>query len=83
VELNRAVAVAMRDGPAAGLGLVERLADAHELRGYHPLPVARADLLTRLGRRTEAAAAYREALTLVGNNAERAYLVRRLENLNE
>ncbi len=83
VELNRAVAVAMRDGPAAGLDLVERLADAPELRGYHPLPVARADLLTRLGRRTEAAAAYREALTLVGNNAERAYLVRRLENLTE
>ena len=59
VELNRAVAVAMRDGPAAGLVLLDALAGDPRLRGYHLLPAARADLLRRLGRRAEAAAAYR------------------------
>jgi RNA polymerase sigma-70 factor, ECF subfamily len=78
VALNRAVAVAMRDGPAAGLELLDTLAADERLRGYHLLPAARADLLRRLGRRAEAAAAYREALTLVGNEPERAYLTRRL-----
>jgi RNA polymerase sigma-70 factor, ECF subfamily len=78
VALNRAVAVAMRDGPAAGLELLDTLAADERLRGYHLLPAARADLLRRLGRPAEAAAAYREALTLVGNEPERAYLTRRL-----
>ena len=78
VALNRAVAVAMRDGPAAGLELLDTLAADERLRGYHLLPAARADLLRRLGRRAEAAAAYREALRLVGNEPERAYLTRRL-----
>jgi RNA polymerase sigma-70 factor (ECF subfamily) len=78
VALNRAVAVAMRDGPAAGLELLDTLAADERLRGYHLLPAARADLMRRLGRRAEAAAAYREALTLVGNEPERAYLARRL-----
>lgn len=81
VELNRAVAVAMRDGPAAGLELVDRLADAPQLRGYHLLPATRADLLARLGRTTEAAAAYWIALDQVGNDPERAYLQRRLAGL--
>lgn len=81
VELNRAVAVAMRDGPAAGLALVERVAAAPELRGYHPLPAARADLLARLGRTAEAAQAYRTALQQVGNQPERTYLTRRLAAL--
>jgi RNA polymerase sigma-70 factor, ECF subfamily len=81
VELNRAVAVAMRDGPAAGLDLIDRVAAAPELRGYHPLPAARADLLARLGRRAEAAEAYRAALELVGNEPERIYLTRRLAAL--
>ena len=81
VELNRAVAVAMRDGPAAGLALLDELAGDHRLRGYHLLPAARADLLRRLGRRAEAAAAYREALALVGNEPERAFLRRRLAEL--
>ncbi len=67
VELNRAVAVAMRDGPAAGLPLVDRVAAAPELACYHPLPAARADLLARLGRTTEAGEAYRTALQQVGN----------------
>ena len=64
VELNRAVAVAMADGPAAGLALVDALGGPGALAGYHLLPATRADLLRRLGRRAEAAAAYREALTL-------------------
>ncbi|GGM09534.1 RNA polymerase sigma factor [Dactylosporangium sucinum] len=80
VELNRAVAVAMADGPAAGLALVDAIAAGGELAGYHLLPATRADLLRRLGRRVEAAEAYREALDLVGNDAERRYLERRLGN---
>jgi RNA polymerase sigma-70 factor (ECF subfamily) len=81
VALNRAVAVAMRDGPAAGLALLDGLAADERLRGYHLLPAARADLLRRLGRHGEAAAAYEEALALVGNAAERAYLARRLKEV--
>lgn len=81
VALNRAVAVAMRDGPAAGLALLEDIQDADELRGYHLLPAARADLLRRLGRTSEAAAAYRAALDLVGNEPERTMLARRLAEL--
>jgi RNA polymerase sigma-70 factor, ECF subfamily len=79
VALNRAVAVAMRDGPAAGLELLDALAADERLRGYHLLPAARADLLRRLGRRAEATAAYQEALALVGNGPERTYLERRVE----
>ncbi len=81
VALNRAVAVAMRDGPAAGLELLDALAADERLHGYHLLPAARADLLRRLGRHDEAAAAYEEALALVGNAAERAYLARRLKEV--
>ncbi len=82
VELNRAVAIAMHRGPAAGLSLVEQLANAPELRGYHLLPATRADLLSRLGRSREAAEAYREALGLVTNEPERAYIVDRLVRLS-
>jgi RNA polymerase sigma-70 factor (ECF subfamily) len=78
VKLNRAVAVAMRDGPAAGLALVEQLERAGELAGYHLLPATRADLLRRLGRTDEAAVAYREALELASTDPERHYLTRRL-----
>jgi RNA polymerase sigma-70 factor (ECF subfamily) len=81
VELNRAVAVAMAEGPAAGLALVETLAATGALTGYHLLPATRADLLRRLGRRDEAAAAYREALQLAITDAERRYLSRRLAEL--
>ncbi|MBO0871182.1 MAG: RNA polymerase subunit sigma-24, partial [Micromonosporaceae bacterium] len=81
VELNRAVAVAMADGPAAGLALVDALCASGELAGYHLLPATRADLLRRLGRDTEAAQAYRAALELVGSDAERRYLSRRLAEL--
>ena len=78
VELNRAVAVAMADGPAAGLEIVDSLDDSGALAGYHLLPATRADLLRRLGRHAEAAAAYREALELATADAERRYLTRRL-----
>jgi RNA polymerase sigma-70 factor (ECF subfamily) len=78
VELNRAVAVAQGEGPAAGLALLDDLAARGELAGYHLLPAARADLLRRLGRRTEAAAEYDRALFLCDNDAERRFLRRRL-----
>ncbi len=83
VELNRAVAVAMRDGPQAGLAALNALnaLNADALRGYHPYPAARADLLRRLGRTAEAAAAYRAALELVGNERERAFLRKKLAEL--
>jgi RNA polymerase sigma-70 factor (ECF subfamily) len=78
IELNRAVAVAMADGPAAGLKLVADLEASGALRGYHLLPATRADLLRRLGRAAEAAASYREALELAATDAERRYLAGRL-----
>jgi len=78
IELNRAVAVAMADGPAAGLKLVADLETSGALRGYHLLPATRADLLRRLGRAAEAAASYREALDLAATDAERRYLAGRL-----
>ncbi|TMM04204.1 MAG: sigma-70 family RNA polymerase sigma factor [Actinobacteria bacterium] len=78
VELNRAVAVAMADGPAAGLQLVEALDASGDLAGYHLLPATRADLLRRLKRHAEAAASYREALELAATDAERRYLAQRL-----
>jgi RNA polymerase sigma-70 factor (ECF subfamily) len=78
VELNRAVAVAMAEGPAEGLAMVEELEASGNLAGYHLLPATRADLLRRLGRPAEAAAAYRQALELAATDAERRYLVRRL-----
>jgi len=78
IELNRAVAVAMADGPAAGLELVADLEASGALRGYHLLPATRADLLRRLGRSAEAAASYREALELAATDAERRYLAGRL-----
>ena len=78
VELNRAVALAMAEGPAAGLELVEALAASGELEGYHLLPATRADLLRRLDRSEEAATAYRDALALAATGPERSYLERRL-----
>jgi RNA polymerase sigma-70 factor (ECF subfamily) len=78
VELNRAVAVAMSEGPEKGLALVEAI----DLPGYHLLPAARADLLRRLGRHDDSAAAYREALSLVKNEAERSFLERRLAEVS-
>lgn len=81
VALNRAVAVAMRDGPAPGLALLDRLSAEEELRGHHPYHAARAELLHRLGRLAEAEDAYRRAIGLAGNETERAHLRRRLAAL--
>jgi RNA polymerase sigma-70 factor, ECF subfamily len=81
VELNRAVAVAMADGPAAGLDLVAALDASGALAGYHLLPATRADLLLRLGRRDEAAASFAEALSLAGTDSERRFLTRRLAEI--
>ncbi|MFF0517591.1 RNA polymerase sigma factor [Actinomadura nitritigenes] len=78
VALNRAVAVGMARGPRAGLELVERLEREGALDGYHLLPATRADLLRRLGRRAEAAVAYRAAHALAPGDADRRYLARRL-----
>jgi RNA polymerase sigma-70 factor, ECF subfamily len=81
VRLNRAVAVAMVDGPAAGLALVEELTASGELDGYHLLPATRADLLRRLGAKERAAEAYRDAVALASTDVERAYLEARLNEL--
>ncbi len=78
VRLNHAVAVAMADGLALGLALMDGLADEGSLEQYPYLHAGRADLLRRLGRRSEAAAAYRNALELTANRAEQDYLERRL-----
>jgi len=79
VALNRAVAVAMRDGPEAGLALVERLLPA--LPGYHAAPAAAAELCRRAGRHAEAAAHYRAAVTLSRQEPERRFLERRLAEM--
>jgi RNA polymerase sigma-70 factor (ECF subfamily) len=81
VELNHAVAVAMADGPAAGLELTDRLAAEGSLARYHLLHTARADLLARLGRDEEAESAYRAALELAANPVERSFIERRLGEL--
>lgn len=81
IALNRAAAIAMRDGPAAGLALIDALTADERLARYPYLPAARADLLRRLGEFDAAAAAYAQALSLVGSDAERGYLRRRLSAL--
>jgi RNA polymerase sigma-70 factor (ECF subfamily) len=78
VELNRAVAVGMADGPAAGLVLLHRLEAGGALAGYYLLPATRADFLRRLGRNEEAADAYAEAAALAGTSPERRFLNARL-----
>lgn len=81
VALNRAAAVAMRDGPAAGLALIEALLDAGELADYAPAHIARAELCRRLERVEPAHAAYERALALTGQAAQRRLLERRLREL--
>jgi RNA polymerase sigma factor (sigma-70 family) len=81
VELNRAVAVAMAFGPAAGLELVDALADEQALAGYHLLPSVRADLLERLGRREEAYAELTRAAGMTDNERERMLLLERAAGL--
>ncbi len=81
VSLNRAVAVAMADGPQTALQLVEALAATNDLENYHLLHAARADLLRRLGSLEEAAKSYARALQLVTNDSERRFLERRLREV--
>ena len=81
VALNHAAAVAMGERLERGLRLMEELEAAGELASYHLLPAAKADILRRLGRTSEAAAAYERALALVSHDAERRYLERRLREV--
>lgn len=81
VSLNRAVAVAMMDGPERALALIDALAATGDLENYHLLPAARADLLRRMGSTTEAAKSYQRALALVTNESERRFLERRLREV--
>jgi RNA polymerase sigma-70 factor (ECF subfamily) len=83
VELNRAVAVAMRDGPAAGLELVDALLERGELRDYHLAHAARADLCRRLGHWEEARASYQAAIGLTQSEPERRFLRRRIQQLGQ
>ena len=82
VALNRAVALAFAEGPDVGLAEIERLAHDDRLAGYPYLPAARADLLRRLGRGTEAVAAYDAAMRLTTNAAELEFLARRRAELS-
>jgi len=77
IELNRAVAVGMSDGPQAALCIVDRIAGEGALRAYHLLPTVRGDLLQKLGRHSEARAAFEEAAALTANTREREMLKRR------
>jgi RNA polymerase sigma-70 factor, ECF subfamily len=81
IELNRAVAVAMADGPAAGLAIVDALERSTSLSGYHLLPATKADLLRRLERWDDATAAYHAALALATSESERRYINRRLDEV--
>jgi len=83
VELNRAAAVAMRDGPAAGLALVDAILARGDLAQYYLAHSARADLCRRLGRADDARASYRLALELTRQEPERRFLERRLRELDE
>jgi RNA polymerase sigma-70 factor (ECF subfamily) len=81
VELNRAVAIAMRDGPAVGLALIEAILARGDLKDYHLAHAARADLCRRLGKTTQARAAYKRAIALARQRPERRFLERRLAEL--
>jgi RNA polymerase sigma-70 factor, ECF subfamily len=81
VSLNRAVAVAMVDGPQPALALIDALAATGDLDGYHLLHAARADLFRRIGSSEEAAKSYAQALALATNDSERRFLKRRLREV--
>ncbi|WP_416416053.1 RNA polymerase sigma factor [Paenarthrobacter aromaticivorans] len=81
IDLNRAVAVSMASGPAAGLGLIDELAARGELKGSHLLPAVKGELLSRLGRHEEASEAFHQALELCSNGAERWALERKIRDL--
>jgi RNA polymerase sigma-70 factor (ECF subfamily) len=81
VSLNRAVAVAMAEGPEKALPMIDAIAATNDLETYHLLHAARADLLRRLGLRAEAAKSYRRALQLATNESERRFLERRVREM--
>jgi RNA polymerase sigma-70 factor (ECF subfamily) len=81
IALNRAVAVAMRDGPEAGLPLIDAILERGDLQDYRFAHAARADMCRRLGKSTEARASYERALTLTRQEPERRFLERRLAEL--
>ena len=81
IELNHAVAVSMVDGPERALRLIDSIGQRGEIAGYHMLPAVRGDLLRRLDRRTEAIAAYRQALAGIDLEPERRFLEGRLAEL--
>jgi RNA polymerase sigma-70 factor (ECF subfamily) len=83
ISLNRAVAVAMADGPQRGLALIDELAGKGDLDNYHLLHAARADLLRRMGSKDQSAESYQRALELVTNETERRFLERRLREVSE
>ena len=83
IELNRAVAVAMRDGPAAGLQLIEALLERGDLADYHLAHAARADLYRRIGKTAQARASYKRALSLTRQMPERRFLERRMHELKD
>ena len=83
VALNQAVAVAMRDGPAAGLELIDDILASGELADYHLAHAARADLCRRLGRTAEARESYERALALAKQEPERRFLQKRLREIEE
>jgi RNA polymerase sigma-70 factor (ECF subfamily) len=82
IELNRAVAVAMRDGPEHGLNLIDAILTRGELANYHLAHAARADLCRRLGKKAQARASYERALALTRLEPERRFLEQRLQELN-
>jgi RNA polymerase sigma-70 factor (ECF subfamily) len=82
VELNRAVAIAMRDGPEAGIALIDAILGRGELGQYHFAHSARADLFRRLGRKAEARAAYEQALLLATQKPERRFLEKRIKEVS-
>jgi RNA polymerase sigma-70 factor (ECF subfamily) len=81
VELNRAAAIAMRDGPAAGLAIVDAILSRGDLDEYHLAHSARADLCRRLGKMAEARVSYERALALTKQEPERRFLEKRLSEL--
>lgn len=83
IELNRAVAIGMAEGPSAALAIVDRLTSEPALRNYHLLGSVRGDLLCRLGRHAEARAAFEAAIALAGNRREQELLKRRLAAVAE
>jgi RNA polymerase sigma-70 factor, ECF subfamily len=82
IELNRAVAVAMRDGPLRGLQLVDNILAQGDLADYHLAHAARADLCRRLGKTADAKASYRQALAIARQEPERRFLEKRLAELD-